>query len=130
MSASAAFTDVLASGTGLEARGVTRSNVFPLVSYPSPLAWLSSTDLGGNQRKILPVVGTGRETYNIWGVDRWRGMRLSHLSPNRFVEGLNGDQFLRKKKLNIFFDYSQVLDLCGPKRLEVRHQLFDQNFGC
>jgi hypothetical protein len=31
-------------------------------------AWLCSTALGENQRKILPVVGRRRETYNIWGV--------------------------------------------------------------
>ena len=92
-------------------------------------AWSCITDLWGNQRKILPVVGTRRETYNIWGVYRWRRMRLSHLSPDRFIEGLNGDQFLGEEKLNVFFNHSQILDLCGPKRLEVRHHLFDQDLG-
>ena len=54
-------------------------------------------------------------------------MRLSHLSPNRFIERLNGDQFLGEEKLNVFFNHSQILDFRGPKRLEVRHHLFDQN---
>jgi hypothetical protein len=87
--------------------------------------WLSSIDLGGKSKKILPVVGTRRETYNIWGVERWRGMRLSHLSPNRFAGGFDGDQFLGEKKLHVFFDHCQVLDLCGPKRFENCHHLFD-----
>jgi len=32
--------------------------------------WFSSIDLGRKSKKILPVVGRRRETYNIWGVER------------------------------------------------------------
>jgi len=32
--------------------------------------WFSSTGLEEKSKKILPVVGRRRETYNIWGVER------------------------------------------------------------
>src|SRR6185295_16572067 len=90
--------------------------------------WFSSTGLEEKAKKILPVVGRRKETYNIWGVERRRRMRLSHLSPNRFVGGLNGNQFLGKKELHVFFDHGQLCDICRPKRFEIRHHLFDQHF--
>jgi hypothetical protein len=83
-----------------------------------------------NQNKILPVVGIRRKDYNIWGLEAMAGVWLSRLSPNGFIEGLNGDQFFRKKKLHVLFDHRQVLDLCGSKRLEIGHDLLDQHFGC
>jgi hypothetical protein len=33
------------------------------------IVWFSSTGLEEKSKKILPVVGRMRETYNIWGVE-------------------------------------------------------------